>query len=313
MTDKKIILFIPSIEGGGVEKNFFIISNYLAKKRHLILVTAENKFINKIENIEIINPKPNFWRQGSRLRKYLICIFLLINTIIKNKNCCVFSFQANIFAIFVCRIFKTKIIARSNSAPVGWANNLFKKIIYKIGFNLADKLIVNSNEFKKEMKRVLSVESFVLYNPLNKNEIKKKSYQKTKYRFKTNFLRIITVGRLVDQKNHLCLLKALNLIKDKIKFELIIVGRGKNYQKIKKYLLEHNLNIYTKIIYTNNPFPLIKQSNLFILTSVYEGLPNVLLEAITLKKFVISSNCPTGPKEILDNGKGGYLFKPNDY
>ena len=46
---------------------------------------------------------------------------------------------------------------------------------------------------------------------------------------------------------------------------------------------------------------------------MYEGLPNVLLEAITLKKFVISSNCPTGPKEILLNGKGGLLFKIGDY
>jgi len=49
------------------------------------------------------------------------------------------------------------------------------------------------------------------------------------------------------------------------------------------------------------------------LTSLYEGLPNVLLEALTLKKFVISSDCPTGPKEILLNGRGGYLFKIKDY
>ena len=55
------------------------------------------------------------------------------------------------------------------------------------------------------------------------------------------------------------------------------------------------------------------KSDLFILSSKYEGSPNVLLEAIFLKKFVISSNCPTGPKEILDNGKGGELFKVGDY
>ena len=55
------------------------------------------------------------------------------------------------------------------------------------------------------------------------------------------------------------------------------------------------------------------KSDLFILSSKYEGSPNVLLEAIFLGKFVISSNCPTGPKEILDNGKGGELFKVSDY
>ena len=54
-------------------------------------------------------------------------------------------------------------------------------------------------------------------------------------------------------------------------------------------------------------------SDLFILTSIYEGLPNVLLEALTLKKFIISTDCPTGPKEILLNGKAGNLFKPGDH
>ena len=62
-----------------------------------------------------------------------------------------------------------------------------------------------------------------------------------------------------------------------------------------------------------NPFPLIKQADLFILSSKFEGLPNVLLESLVLKKFIISSNCRTGPKEILLNGKGGLLFKVGDY
>ena len=59
----------------------------------------------------------------------------------------------------------------------------------------------------------------------------------------------------------------------------------------------------------NNPYPLIKRSDILLLSSRFEGLPNVLLEALALNKFIISSNCPTGPREILDNGKGGLLFK----
>ena len=54
-------------------------------------------------------------------------------------------------------------------------------------------------------------------------------------------------------------------------------------------------------------------SDAFILSSKYEGSPNVLLEAITLNKIIISSDCPTGPSEILDGGKGGILFKVGDY
>ena len=72
-------------------------------------------------------------------------------------------------------------------------------------------------------------------------------------------------------------------------------------------------NKFVKVFYTSNPFPYIKDSDLFVLSSTFEGLPNVLLEALTLGKPIISSNCPTGPNEILSYGKGGQLFKIGDY
>ena len=81
-----------------------------------------------------------------------------------------------------------------------------------------------------------------------------------------------------------------------------------------KFIKDNNLKKVVKIInFQNNPYPYINKSDLFILTSKYEGLPNVLLEAAVLKKFIISSDCPTGPKEILLNGKGGFLFKEGNY
>ena len=84
-------------------------------------------------------------------------------------------------------------------------------------------------------------------------------------------------------------------------------------KKMEKFIKENKLINEVKILKNiNNPFPYIKKSNIFILTSLYEGLPNVLLEAIALKKYVISSDCPTGPKEILNYGKGGTLFKAGD-
>ena len=115
MTQKKLILFMPSIEIGGVEKNFFLISNYLASKlRKTFLITAEKNISKKLKNIEIIYPKSNFWREKGRLRKYIICIYLLVKILFKEKNSFVFSFQANLYAIFICKLFKKKIISRSN-------------------------------------------------------------------------------------------------------------------------------------------------------------------------------------------------------
>ena len=58
---------------------------------------------------------------------------------------------------------------------------------------------------------------------------------------------------------------------------------------------------------------MIKSADIFVLSSKFEGLPNVLLEAVTLNKFIISTDCPTGPKEILYNGKAGLLFTPGNY
>ena len=131
---------------------------------------------------------------------------------------------------------------------------------------------------------------------------------------KNQYLKIINVARFTDQKDHLTLLKAVNLIKDKIKFKLLIVGRGVNKKMMLNYIKKNSLHQRVKIInFQNNPFKYIKKSDLFVLSSKFEGLPNVLLEAITLKKFVISSNCPTGPKEILKNGKGGSLFNVGDH
>jgi len=92
------------------------------------------------------------------------------------------------------------------------------------------------------------------------------------------------------------------------------VGYGKKKDFLLNYINENNLQKKVKIVpYQTNPYNLIKSSDIFILTSLYEGLPNVLLEAQVLKKFIISSNCPTGPREILLNGKAGFLFNVGDY
>ena len=114
---------------------------------------------------------------------------------------------------------------------------------------------------------------------------------------------------MTDQKDQILLLKAFNNVKDKLKFKLIIIGKGKNKDLLKKYIIENNLNNNIKIInYKKNPYPYLNKADFFILSSRYEGLPNVLLEAQFLKKPIISSNCPTGPREILINGKAGFLF-----
>ena len=226
------------------------------------------------------------------------------------------SFQSNIYATLISFFFGVKIICRANASPKGWLNNPFKKFIYKIIMKLSSKIIVNSREMKLEFKRDLNLKSLLIYNPLDKQQIITKSRKKAKINFynKKNHLKIINIGRFTDQKDQITLLKALVLLKDKLKFQLILLGQGSKKKELKNFIENNDLNKNVKIIdYIKNPYPILKKSDLLILTSKYEGLPNVLLEAITLKKLVISSDCPTGPKEILQNGKGGVLFKTGNY
>ncbi len=316
MINKNILFFMPSIEGGGVEKNLFIVSNYFSKKfENVTLITSSSKFKSKFnKKIKIISPNNFFWESFGRRIKYLVCLFLLLIQFIKNKEIIVFSFQANIYCIILCKIFNVKIIVRSNTAPIGWSKNIFKRSIFKIFLKLSDKVMVNSLQFKKDLKKEFSVNADCIYNPLNTKEIIKKSKIKSKKIFKNKTLKIINVGRFTEQKDQITLLKALNEIKNQLNFEAFIIGRGVLKQKLKNYIQQNNLSKVIKLKnFSKNPFPLIKQSDIFILSSCYEGLPNVLLESLVLKKFVISSNCKTGPNEILLNGRGGFLFKVGNY
>ena len=87
-----------------------------------------------------------------------------------NKNISVFSFQANIYALILCKLFNVRIIVRSNSSPLGWTKNRIKTFIFKIFFKLADKIIVNSLEFKHQFDKKFNVNSLLIYNPLNKEK-----------------------------------------------------------------------------------------------------------------------------------------------
>ena len=308
---------MPSIEGGGVEKNLFIVANYLTKKISKIsLISASKKYKNRfLRSIEFISPKSNKWDFKSRRTKYIICLILLFKEIIRDKNILVFAFQANIYCILICKLLGVKIITRSNTAPAGWSKNIFKKLIFKFFLRRADQVMANSNDFIKSLKSEFNVKGKCIYNPLDRKEIEKKSKIKMKKNFsKYNKLKIINIGRFVDQKDQITFLRALNLIKDKIKYEAILMGRGKDKIILKNFINENKLNNKIKIIdFVKNPYPILREAEILVLTSKYEGLPNVLLEAQALKKFIISSNCPTGPKEILLNGKGGLLFKVGDF
>jgi len=311
---KKIIIFNPSIEDGGVEKNLYIIANYFAKQNlNVSLISSDiskkKKFLPKIN---FIHSKFFISKKSGRYAKYFSCLVSLINLIWRDKNYIVLSFQANIYSIIICLLFKIKIIARLNTAPQGWDHNYFKNKIYSFLIKKADAAVVNSLDFKKEVDKRFSIKTILIKNPFDFAKIKKLSKCKVKYPLAKK-IKIINVGRLTDQKDQITILKSLTLLNNLKKISLIIIGKGKEKTNLINFIKKNKLWKNVRLLsYKNNPYPYIKKSDIFILSSKYEGSPNVLVEAQYLNKFIISTNCPTGPREILKNYKNSKLINVGD-
>jgi len=313
-----LLIFMPSIDEGGVENNLFIISNYLKNKGINVEILSCNydKIKMFTKGIKFIGIRFNFLYNSNKKIKYIVSLILLFfNLLFRKDKPLVFAFQANIYAVIVAKLLNTKIIIRSNTAPSGWQHSSIKNSVYKLFISFADNVIVNSFEFKKVFDKKFNIKTKCIYNPFNKKIINQNLKKNINIKFfnKKN-LNILAVGRLTEQKDHLTILKSIKFLESNIKLKLIIIGEGYEKNLLLNFIKMNNLQNKIRLVgYKSNPYPYIQKSDIIILTSKYEGLPNILLEAQYLKKYIISTNCPTGPKEILINGLAGDLVKIGDY
>ena len=194
---------------------------------------------------------------------------------------------------------------------------------FKISFfnkiNRFDYICTVSEEMRVQLKEIfpnLTNKQVTIYNPIDFETIENKACERgdlTSAEEKLlNSSYICSVGRLDEgQKDFNTLINAYaNLkVENKISEKLILVGDGPDKEKLKS--LVKKLNLENDVIFLgkkSNPYIWMKNSKAFILSSKYEGLPTVLIEALILDVPSISSNCLTGPIEILENGKFGELF-----
>ena len=320
---KNIIIYFPSIENGGMEKNLFNLFNFLAKKKELNVILCST-FINaKIKKkiskqIKLIQykSKNNFF-----LNRYLISFFSFIffyRKLKKNffsKNTIIFSAQNSAISIVLSKILNFKIIVRNGNHPwsaLKFSDNLLPNILSFIlkllTYNFANKIICNSKKTKDffeyfifDKRKLSSIENSVNFN------MKIKSFKKKNL--------IVSAGRLTKQKDFVTLLKGFKIFFENNKdYKLCILGEGKEKQKLINLVI--NFDIKKNVIfknYVNEPLPIFSSSKIYVCTSLYEGLPSSLIEALSVKTPVISTDCLSGPNEILENGKYGYLFKIKDY
>ena len=317
---KKILLFYPSFENGGATKNLVNIVNYLLQKKIKVILLSHNakkKDFKFSKDLQIINSKPlkKFFILPIRWNLALssmISLFLFSKS--NYKNSIIFSMQSHIPAIIISKLIKKKIIIRNSEEPIGatiYADNkilaVFILILKFMFYNFADKIIAISKKSEKSLKKIvlLNKKIVLILNPyIDKISKIKKNNNKNK-----KFI-ILSIGRFTHQKNLFPIINVFtNLSKKYNQIELNIIGDGNQkislIKKTKKY---ENIRILNWKKNIKNYF---LKSDLFILNSFYEGLPNVLIDAVNYEIPCISSDV-SGAKDILINGKGGYLIPIND-
>ncbi|WP_300343670.1 glycosyltransferase, partial [Fusobacterium sp.] len=212
-----------------------------------------------------------------------------------------------------------------------WIHNSIPKLkkkkskIERFGKRLGkyDQVVAICDEMKEELQEIypkLKGKITRIYNPFNFERIKNLAEDQENLSLEEQQLLrekyVVAIARLDNvQKDFNTLIKAFQLLKEKgIKEKLYIIGDGPAYNEIKEEILKNNLEENILLIGNRkNPYVWLKNSLFFVHSSRYEGLPTVLIEALICDKIVISSNCPTGPKEILKNESCGKLYEIGDF
>ena len=285
----------------------------------------ESEDLLKQNNVEIIKfykknffkylPKNGFLKSRfSYLTIAILSIIPLIKFLNKNKNEILIIHLIITLPLLLKFIFNLKIktILRISGFP---KLNILRKNIWKSSNKILEYITCPTKDLLEQIKeakifnnqKVLFLpDAIININTMNRkiNNINEVVGTKT----------ILAAGRLTKQKNFLYLLQEFEkFLKIKKDYKLIILGEGEKKSEIQNYIKKNNISdhVYLKG-YVKNIFSYMKNSDLFVLSSLWEDPGFVIIEAAFSNLFVISSNCPNGPKEILDNGRGGILFKSNE-
>jgi glycosyltransferase involved in cell wall biosynthesis len=309
---KRVVFFHPYFGDGGVERTNLGLAKGLIENGYQItfLTTAyTSHFIKEVEELGI-----EFVSFGDKkVSSSVFNIVKFLNHISSKQNIYFVSCQyySNVFSMIASLLVKNRrnikfINSERNHLDEFAINKGIKSqiILYlvKLSYRFADTLVANSRETAEDLSNFLKIEVKFTYNPTINERLKTLKNEEIKEQWFLNDQRksILGIGRLTNQKDFINLLKAYKVFNKKDRYKLVILGDGENRNILENYIKENNLE---KDIYlpgfVSNPYKFLNQSALFVLSSQYEGLPNVLIEALYLKIPCMSTNCKSGPKEIL--------------
>lgn len=229
--------------------------------------------------------------------------------------------------LFLFKRIKTKIIvsirthlSTQYSHRKSNMKSMMLKYLGKILYRFADQIVAVSKGVAADVSQLFGVDREsvkVIYNPIvEKNGLINSDNEEEllhPWINEGNSNIILGVGRLVPQKNFQLLINAFAIVRESINAKLIIVGEGSERELLEGEIQDLGLKGYIDLVgYQSNPYTYMKNADVFVLSSEWEGFGNVIVEAMICGTKVVSTDCPSGPSEILDSGKYGFLVERNN-
>ncbi|MBW4675085.1 MAG: glycosyltransferase family 4 protein [Desmonostoc geniculatum HA4340-LM1] len=312
----KITLIIHSLTYGGAERIMSIMANYWSAKGLQITLLTFND--NKIPDfyldshiiylpLGIAKKSPNviigIWNNFKRIR-------ILRNSIINTNPDVVISFMSkiNITTLLATRWLKMPIIVSERSNPVKSSLDWNWQQLRQWTYLFADKIVFQTQRARDYFPSKLQNNSCIIPNMVVLPPIKKQSSEKFSAERS-----LIAMGRFVPEKGFDLLLQAFAKLKDNYpEWTLTILGDGKLRPELES--LRNQLGLGDRVHFpgmVNNTYAFLQEADFFIMSSRFEGFPNALCEAMACGLPVISTDCPSGPREIIRDGIDGILV-PNE-
>ena len=327
---KKVCFVIPNLGGGGAQRVLLNILRHIDHSKfdpHLILF--EKKRFEKKGDLLFDLPSDINVRvlRSKKYRRFLKWFyFLKLVKLLKAEGpdaVVSFMWKLNAAVLLSKKMSRTKakiIISERGSTAIynGRFVNFQRSLAIRFFYPKAEKIIFPSRDMADKIVKSYGIEKQkmnIIHNPVDIAMITERAQERIEdpvYQAKNNI--IISIGRLGKEKGFAYLIRAISLLsKNDIDCKLVILGEGAEENNL--YNLSKELNIEDRVRFLgfrSNPYKYLARSKIFVLSSLYEGFPNVLLEAMALGVPSIATRCPTGPEEIITDEVNGLLIPQAD-
>ncbi len=303
-----IIFILPDLETGGAERIVMTLANHLPREKFepkIMLLRKEGGYLEFVkDDVEIIDLKTPRIRHS---------IKPILSEIRKRKPGIVFCGfgEVNAYLSLFIKLFpKTKFIARETNVVSQHVTRKEIKFFYKF-YNNYDKIICQSDDMMNDLLENFKIKKdkiTKINNPVDFEFIDSKLENSTKPEtFSEAFKNVVAIGNLSSRKGFDNLLKVFSHLKGE-KIKLHILGDGKDKELL--HQMKSDLDLENVIFHgqQKNPYQFLKFADLFILSSRYEGFPNVLLEAGACGTYALANDCKGGINEIIQSTVNGEIF-----